>query len=46
MIAASEFKRLAKILLSVPSVLVLYTTINLNRGLPASSFEGNQQSPD
>jgi len=45
MVAVSEFKRLARILLPVPNELVLYTTINLRGGLPEGSFGGNQPSP-
>lgn len=45
MAAVSEFKRLARILLPVPSELVLYTTVGLREGLPEGSFGGNQPSP-
>ena len=45
MIAASEFKRLAKTFVSIPSELVLYTTTYLIQGLPKSSFRENQRSP-
>jgi hypothetical protein len=43
--ATSEFKRPARILLPVPSELVLYITVRLVQGIPEGIFGGNQQSP-